>query len=209
MDHNDDKRQISTLETQDVQPNALNTTKATDISKEIANLDHNDDKRQAKTLEKKNVQTSAHNTTKAADVSGEEVSPEQNSEQQDSIDKFKEEGTKARLEAKNKRKAAENALAEINNKQQENMKTAMKPKKLSADLPEQTVSKSVKTAPSSNTEGESNAFLSESEVANSLNSLLIEKIKTSHQLQMNKLIADIEAVMLKEPAATKVEKDND
>ncbi len=183
-------------------------------------MDCKDAKGQVNTVDKENTQISADNTTKAAESLPEVVTVDKNSGQEFSIDTFKEAGTKARLEADNKKKAAEKALAETNKKQQESMKSAMTQSKGSTELSTNTASKEVGSTSSSNLNDESSTFLSEPEITNSLNALLmgksllsplagLEKLKSSHQLQMDKLIADIEAVMVKKPVVTKVENDND
>ncbi len=220
MDCKDEKGQINTVDKENTQISADNTTKGTKSFSEGMNSAQNDEQQHSNAVEKANALISADNTTKATETSPEVETVDQNSGQEFSIDTFKEAGTKARLEANNKRKAAEKALAETNKKQQESMKCAMKQNKCSTDLPTNTASKEVESTSSSNLKDESSTFLSESEITNSLNALLmgksllsplagLEKLKSSHQLQMDKLIADIEAVMVKKPVVTKVEKDND
>jgi len=160
----------------------------------------NDEKQQVSTLAKNNAQSSTNNDI--ADTG--DTSTTQNSDQQDSIDKFKAAGTKARLDAKNIRKAAEDALADIKKKQKNSLDAAIEQIKPAVETSSSGNSKPTPLTQSNHSDLARVSLLNDLLVGKSLLSPLagLEKIKTSHQLQMNK---HLKAVMLNKPVVPEAE----
>ena len=125
------------------------------------------------------------------------------------------------LNLDDKRKEAEDRLAKISQTQQDCVNSALQQARSVAISPEATASMpATKTAEGDPKIDNSVNVPQEAVKENSLNALLmgehllsplegLEKIKKSHHLQMDKLIAGIEAVMTQETTASKVIKANE